>query len=104
MSKYSVLMDIDVFTDIVNEIKNTATDCVLPEEPLDKTEIWKHTDVGNKMNEILKKVYKSSEAYGAESSKSLPVALLKMRDGMINVDEGAADSLKVSDHMVERIK
>ena len=104
MSKYDVLMDTTVFTDIVNEIKNTASDCVLSDEPLNSTDVWKYTDVGNKMNRILEKVYKASEVYGAESSKSLPEAFLKMRDSMINVDENASESLKVSDHMMGRIK
>ena len=104
MSKYDVLMDVAVFTDIVNEIKNTASDCVLSDDPLNATEVWKYTDVGNKMNRILEKVYKSSEVYGAEASKSLPQAFLKMRDSMINVDEAAGASLKINDHMVERVK
>ena len=104
MSKYDVLMDTVVFTDIVNEIKNTASDCVLSEEPLNSTEAWKYTEVGNKMTRILEKAYKASEVYVAEASKSLPNAFLKMRDSIKNVDETASASLKINDHAVEMVK
>ena len=95
MSNYDVLMDTGIFTDIVDDIRTSSSECVLSEEPLSSAKVWEHTDVGIKMTGILEKVYKASEAYRIESSKSLPDAFFKLRDSMIQVDETAAESLDI---------
>ena len=96
MAEENVLIETNIFTDIINEIQDTASDCVLSEGPLGSTKEWEHTDVGNKMNAILKRVYESSDIYRSETSTSLPVSFLKMRDGMVNVDNAVGKSLKIN--------
>ena len=97
MPENKVFMDTNVVTDIVNEIKYTSSDLVLSQEPLSSVKVWDHTDVGKKMEKILKKVYKASSAYRSESAEALPEAFLKMRDSMIRVDDVASKSLKVNE-------
>ena len=95
MSEDKVTMDSGIFTNIVDEISTVASDCVLSEDPLRATEVFDDTDVGNKLTGILDIAYKVTETYKKESSTSLPVAFLKLRDGLINGDNTAAASLKV---------
>ncbi|RKM53919.1 hypothetical protein D6853_14870 [Butyrivibrio sp. X503] len=95
MSENKVFMDTKIFTNIVNDIKHSTSECVLDESPLKSVKVWQYTDVGLKMEKILKKVYKSSKEYRKEASGSLPRAFLTLRDGMIRVDEVASKSLKV---------
>lgn len=96
MAEENVLIETNIFTDIINEIQDTASDCVLSEGPLGSTNVWEHTDVGNKMNAILKRVYEASDIYRAETSSSLPVSFLKVRDSMVNEDNAVSKNLKVN--------
>lgn len=95
MSENKVFMNTNIFTDIVNDIRHTTDDCVLDEAPLDSVKILRDTDVGVKMEKILKKVYRSSKEYRKEASESLPRAFLTLRDSMIRVDDVASKSIKV---------
>ena len=95
MSNNDVLMDTKIFTDIVDDIRISASVCVLPDDPLSSVNVWEHIDVGIKMKGILEKAYRASEVYRTESSKSVPEAFLKLRDSMIQVDKAAAASLDI---------
>lgn len=90
-----VLMDTNVFTGIVENIRGAASYCVMSEDPLQKLDAWEGISAGRKMNEILKQFYKATELYRAEASESLPRALLTLRDGMIAVDKEASENLTV---------
>ena len=90
-----VFMDTNVFTNIVDNIQSAAASCVLSDEPLGIMNVMEGTDVGRKMNEILKKVYKTQDLYRHETADSLPRALLTLRDSMIEQDKIISDSLTV---------
>ena len=93
MAGKEVFIDTNIFTNIVNDIQNAATGCVLSDEPLGNMDVMAGTDAGRKMNEILKKVYKTQDAYRHETSDSLPRALRTLRDSMIEQDKIISDSL-----------
>ena len=97
MANTEVYMDTNVFTDIVNSIGTSASDCVLSGDPLDKVNIWRDTDVGKKMEEILGKVYLATDEYKALSAMTLPTAYLKLRDNMINVDDALSKGIAVGE-------
>ena len=93
MKKDMVLMDTDIYTDIVDDIQGTASECVFSNELLSKTDVWNDTSVGRKMTEILKSFYKMSDLYRAEAAESLPRSLFTLRDGMMEIDQKTSESL-----------
>ena len=93
MAGKEVFIDTNIFTNIVDDIQNAAAGCVLSDEPLGNMDVMAGTDAGRKMNEILKKVYKTQDAYRHETSDSLPRALRTLRDSMIEQDKIISDSL-----------
>ena len=95
MARKSVYIDTNVFTDIVEDIRNTTAKGVFSEDALSKTSVFENTDVGQEMNEILKLFYKSTEVYRHESSESLPRALLTLRDSLIEQDRILSEGLEV---------
>ena len=95
MTENMVFMDADVFTEIVGNIKGSASYCVMSEDPLQKLDTWEGISAGRKMNGILKQFYKATELYRVEASESLPRALITLRDGMIAVDKEASENLTV---------
>jgi hypothetical protein len=95
MANKDVYMDTRVFTDIVNRIGVASSKCVLSTDPLSKTDAFEKMRVGKEMNEILKLYYKSTEVYRNETSDSLPRALLKVRDSMIEQDRILSEGLTV---------
>ena len=95
MAKKSIYMDTNVFTDIVNEIRGNATECVFPDNALKQAGCLDTFQSGRTMHKILEELHKTDELYRRESSKSLPREFLTMRDSMIEVDKAAADSLTV---------
>ena len=95
MSEKSIFIDTRVFTDIVEDIKDTTVNCILSEEPLNKISVFEGTAVGREMNEILKLFYKSTDVYRSEASESLPRALLTLRDSMIEQDKIVSEGLVV---------
>ncbi|WP_026515363.1 hypothetical protein [Butyrivibrio sp. LB2008] len=95
MANKDVYMDTRVFTDIVNRIGGASSKCVLSANPLSKADVFEETSVGKEMNEILKLYYKSTEVYRNETSDSLPRALLKVRDSMIEQDKILSEGLTV---------
>ena len=97
MANNEVYMDTKVFTDIVNSIGTSASDCVLSGDPLDKVIIWRDTDVGKKMEQILGKVYLATDEYKALSAMTLPTAYFKLRDNMINVDDALSKGIAVGE-------
>lgn len=95
MSDNKVLMDTDVFTEIVDSIGNSASECILSDSVLNDIEVWENTAVGKKMEKLLRDVLDSSKVYKEEASVALPVAFLKLRDSMINIDNEASKSIDV---------
>ena len=95
MAEKEVFIDTNVFTNIVRDIKNAASNCVLTNDPLGNIKVMEGTDAGRKMNEILKMVYKAQESYRHETAESLPRALLTLRDSMVEQDKIISDSLTV---------
>ncbi|WP_072700843.1 hypothetical protein [Butyrivibrio hungatei] len=86
-------MDTEVFTDIVEEIRNTASMCELSDEPLRNVSAWEGLQCGRYMNKILEHVYELSQLYRLEASESLPNALTSLRDGLIEQDKIIARSI-----------
>ena len=95
MAEKEVFMDTKVFTDIVKNISGVASACALPDEPLAKVGFLDDSDVGKELHVLLKEAYKMAELHRAETSESLPRALLKIRDSMIVVDDALSKSLVV---------
>ncbi|RKM58012.1 hypothetical protein D6853_00270 [Butyrivibrio sp. X503] len=95
MSDHSLYIDTFVYTGIVNEIKNKASSCQLAEKPLESIKTWGGTDVGKIMKEVLDSVYATEELYKKQSSYSLPAALFKLRDSVVNTDKALSKSIKV---------
>ena len=95
MSDKKVFMDTIVFTDIVEEIRGAASECVFPDNAIKQAGYLDTFKAGQKMYEILAELHKTDELYRHESSESLPTAFLKMRDSMIAIDKACADSLTV---------
>lgn len=90
-----VFMDTGVFTDIVEDIRGAASECVFPDNALRQANRIGTFNAGRKMQEILKEIHKTDEMYRREASESLPTAFLKMRDSMIAIDDACANSLTV---------
>ncbi|MEE3471833.1 MAG: polymorphic toxin type 44 domain-containing protein [Butyrivibrio hungatei] len=90
-----VFMDTGVFTDIVEDIRGAASECVFPDNALRQANRIGTFNAGRKMQEILKEIHKTDEMYRRETSESLPTAFLKMRDSMIAIDDACANSLTV---------
>ena len=88
-------MDTGVFTDIVEDIRGAASECVFPDNALRQANRIGTFNAGRKMQEILKEIHKTDEMYRRETSESLPTAFLKMRDSMIAIDDACANSLTV---------
>ena len=95
MAENSVFMDTNVFTDIVNEIKGSATGCVLPDRALNNTLAWEGTNVGREIIGILKEIHKTSDMYRVEASENLPRGYMTLRDSMIAIDQAASENLTV---------
>ena len=98
MADRSVYIDTNVFTDIVENIRNTTANCILSDEPLSKLDVFNGTDIGCEMNDILELFYKATGAYRHEASESLPRALLSIRDSMIEQDKILSEGLTVDTH------
>lgn len=93
MAEDKVFMDTNVFTGIVNDIRNAADSLILSEEPLSKTSALETFAAGREIIETLEQVYKNSDVYRYEASQALPKGLLTLRDSMINVDRAASESI-----------
>ena len=93
--KKEVFMDTNVFTDIVEEIRGAAFECVFPDNALRHAGYLDTFKSGKKMHEILVKLHETDELYRRESSESLPRGFLTIRDSMIAIDTAASDSLTV---------
>ncbi|MEE3469840.1 MAG: hypothetical protein VZR24_04165 [Butyrivibrio hungatei] len=95
MAENKVFMDTGIFTDIVEDIRGTASECVFPDGSLKQVGRLDTFKAGTTMHKILEELHKTDEMYRLESSESLPTAFLKMRDSMIAIDKACADSLTV---------
>lgn len=95
MAENSVFMDTNVFTDIVEEIRGNASECVFPDNALNQAGHLDTFKSGRTMHKILEELHKTDETYRRESSESLPRAFLTMRDSMIAIDKVSADNLTV---------
>ena len=95
MAEKEVFIDTNVFTGIVTDIQNTASNCDLSDEPLGNLKVMEGTEAGRKMNKILMKVYETQDSYKHETADSLPRALLTLRDSMIEQDKILSASLTI---------
>ena len=95
MIENSVFMDTNVFTDIVENIRGTASECVLSSRALNNTLAWEGTNVGREIIETLKEIHRTSELYRLEASESLPRGFMTLRDSMIAIDDAASKNLTV---------
>ncbi|MBO4457947.1 MAG: hypothetical protein J5802_09525 [Butyrivibrio sp.] len=95
MAENKVFMDTNVFTEIVDEIRGAASDCVLPDRALNSMSAWEGTDAGQEIIKLIKSINKTADLYRKEASGALPRALLTLRDSMIAVDKEVSESLSV---------
>ena len=66
MAENKMSMDIKVFTELVDEIKNSAAECVFPDRALNNTLACEGTNVGREIIEILKEIHKTADIYRTE--------------------------------------
>ena len=95
MPNSEMYIDTKVFTDIVNNIGTSASDCILSGDALDEVKVWRDTDVGKKMEQILGKVYLATDEYRTLSAMTLTTANNKIRDSINKVDETLSKSVSV---------
>lgn len=95
MAEKDVYIDKHIFTGIVDDIRNSASDCVFPDNALKEVGQLDTFNAGIKMHRILEELYRTDELYRCEASESLPQAFLKMRDSMIVSDRASSESLTV---------
>ncbi|AOZ97287.1 MAG: hypothetical protein E7304_01295 [Butyrivibrio sp.] len=88
-----VYMDTRVFTEIVDEVRDTANMCEFSEEPLSKISAWEGTNSGHYMNKILEQVYMLASMYRQEATETLPNGLFTLRDTLIEQDKIIAGSI-----------
>lgn len=96
MSDKKVFMDTGIFTGIVEDIRGAASELKLKDSSLEKAEAMCGITGGCKMYNILEEMYRTDFLYNTVASGSLPNALLKIRDGMIAVDNAMSESLSVN--------
>lgn len=95
MSDNKVFMDADEFKGIVSDIKSAANDLILSEEPFGNVSALKTLASGSEIIETLVEVYRNSDVYRAEVSRSLPKGLLTLCESMKNVDKAAVEGINV---------
>lgn len=95
MAEEKILMDTNVFSSIVEEIRGAASECVFPENALEQAGNLATFNAGRKMRDILAELHKTDEIYRQESSEALPHAFLTIRDSIIEVDKDAGDKFTV---------
>mgnify|MGYP006935963095 CR=1 FL=1 len=95
MAENSVFMDTNVFSNIVDGIRGTASECVFSDSALKQADRLDTYKAGRKIHELLLAIHKTDELYRQESSQSLPHGFLTMRDSMIAIDKACAESLTV---------
>ena len=95
MPNNEMFIDNKIFTDIVNNIGTSADECILSGDALDEVKIWRDTDVGKKMEQILGKVYLATDEYRILSSMTLTTAYFKIRDSINKVDDTLSKSVSV---------
>jgi len=95
MAEKSIFMDTNVFTDIVNDIQGTASECVFSEAILDEAKNICGTISQAKLYNALEEIHRATYLHEAVASTELPTALLKLRDSMIAVDDALSKNLTV---------
>ena len=95
MAEDKVFMDTNVFTGIVNDIRNAADHLVLTDRALNSSECLEEFPAGVEIHEALKEVHTTSKLYRYEAAAALPKGLLTLRDSMIEVDREVSESLSV---------
>ena len=104
MKEREVSIDTNVFTGIVEEIRNSADSLVLSERAFGSASCLEGFDAGKEIIEMLKGVHTSAKLYRQEASVSLPRALNTLRDGMIEVDKAASECLTVENRKIGGVK
>lgn len=104
MAENSVFMDTNVFSNIVDGIRGTASECVFSDNALKQANHLDTFNAGKKIHELLAEIHKTDELYRRESSESLPHGFLTMRDSMIAIDKACAESLTVEKVSVGGLK
>ncbi len=95
MAEEKVFMDTNVFTGIVEDIRNAADYLVLSDNALKNSECLGNFPAGIEILEALREVHTTSKLYRYEAAVALPKGLLTLRDSMIEVDESVSRSLRV---------
>ena len=96
MAEDKVFMDTGIFTGIVEDMRGAAAELTITDSPLAGAEAFCGITGGCKMYNILEEMYRTDFLYNTVASGSLPNALLKIRDGMIAVDNAMSESLSVN--------
>lgn len=95
MAKDSVFMDTGVFTKIVDDIKGSASECVLPDSALKAAKNLDTFNTGRLMHNMIEELHNTADLYRKEASLSLPKALFTLRDDLIAVDDALGGSISV---------
>ena len=95
MQNDKVFMETDVFTEIVNNIKGAANECILPDSALKIAKNLDTFNAGRGMHELMEEIHKTADLYRKEASISLPKSLFTLRDDLIAVDDALGGSISV---------
>ena len=88
-------MNTTVFTEIVDNIAYSASECRIDRDSVLAADEMAGTDTMEKLFGLLEEAYDNSVQYKEHASFSLSYALGTLRDSMILQDEYVSDTLKI---------
>ncbi|WP_026652371.1 hypothetical protein [Butyrivibrio proteoclasticus] len=88
-----IKVDVEVFEDITGSIKESADGYSLDNIP--NMDQLNGTCAGTKLNSLFHDLVECTKNYGAHTSENLPVALNKLKESLILVDEESKNTLNV---------
>lgn len=89
-----VLIETEKYNNIVLEITNTASDCLLDEEVLFDTEEIIHTNITSLLSRYNERINVVTKKYHMQSAQSLPKALDALKESIEETDRKAAANIK----------
>lgn len=95
MEENIVKMDTDIFKSITDDIMLNGESCMLDKEIINCLNNMTCTDIGNKLGENLALLCDSSFKHMNHAGTSLPTALDKLRQSIINIDKAASEAIKM---------
>lgn len=92
-----IVMDTEVFTDIVNNIANAAIMCKPDIDTVLSSEQTLGTDIMKKLSKYSEEAYDTSIMFSSQAGETLPFALEILRDSIILQDKKASEALEINE-------